>query len=408
MRKLYLIPTTAVAISLKDVVKVFYMSIVKNNSNEEFKILLNKVIGYKYSELFPSGTVAMKELLTELSKSSIKKEVIIPAYSCPSIYYAVVAAELIPVLVDIEYETLSINPRILKPEINDNTLAIIVPHMFGKNAKLKQIKEISKDNNIILIEDMAQSLDNYSHNKNENACLGDYCVLSFARAKNISTIAGGAILSNNQETMLRINNIVDKYPIKSLNSKILLFLTMIGYAIVVHPYIYYWVEKFTRGDSKKNEDPFKLIKIKKRLIEKYKYTKIQSSLGIVLLSKISLINGIRIKNGQLLYNKINKFKNINVLANTSNLYLRFVILSKSKVIKDLIIKQLYSAGIRASTADFPVFTRLNPPAKNVSNLFPIACLVEKEILTLPTHSFVKESQLLEMSDIIERGNHNQA
>ena len=71
-----------------------------------------------------------------------------------------------PVLVDVNEEDLNINIKKIKSKITKKTKAIIPVHIYGNPCDMKSINKLSKNNNLLIIEDCAQSHFTKFHSKN--------------------------------------------------------------------------------------------------------------------------------------------------------------------------------------------------------------------------------------------------
>lgn len=111
-----------------------------------------------------------------------------------------------PVFIDSEASTWNMCPNALEEAIIDqkkkgkHPKAIIVVHLYGMPAKMKEIMTIAQRYKIPVIEDAAEALGSYIDGK---ACgsFGDFGILSFNGNKIITTSGGGALLSNNLEAL---------------------------------------------------------------------------------------------------------------------------------------------------------------------------------------------------------------
>ena len=83
-------------------------------------------------------------------------------------------------------------------KINKKPKAIILVHLYGMPAKIKEIKEISKKYEIPLIEDAAEALGS-NYDGIPLGTIGDFGILSFNGNKIITTSGGGALISSNFE-----------------------------------------------------------------------------------------------------------------------------------------------------------------------------------------------------------------
>jgi len=138
---------------------------------------------------FNSGRTAFLAILKSLGLEK-NDEVLIQAFTCNAAVNPILWAGLKPVFVDIEKETLNINPSDLEKKISSRSRVIIVQHTFGKPADLDRILEICQKNNLILIEDCAHCLGG-EYNGKKLGTFGKASFFSLGRDKIISSVYGG-------------------------------------------------------------------------------------------------------------------------------------------------------------------------------------------------------------------------
>lgn len=120
-------------------------------------------------------------------------EVIVPANTFIATILAVLQADLVPVLVEPKLETYNINPDLIQNKITPKTKAILAVHLYGQLADVEAINEIATKNNLIVVEDAAQSHGaTLKNNKSKNTQ-----AFSFYPGKNLGALGdGGAIITN--------------------------------------------------------------------------------------------------------------------------------------------------------------------------------------------------------------------
>ncbi|MBI2054962.1 MAG: DegT/DnrJ/EryC1/StrS family aminotransferase [Candidatus Sungbacteria bacterium] len=123
-------------------------------------------------------------------------EVIVPALSFFSTAGAVAWINAKPVFVDIEKESLNIDPTKIEQAITSKTKAIIAVHLNGRMADMERISAIAKKHNLFLIEDAAQAIGSKYKGKSPGY-YSDLACFSFNPTKILSSYGdGGAIATN--------------------------------------------------------------------------------------------------------------------------------------------------------------------------------------------------------------------
>ena len=149
------------------------------------------------------------EMSALLAKVGPGDEVIVPSFTFVSSASAFLLFGATPVFVDVEQNSLNIDPTALEKAITPRTKAICVVHYGGIAADLDKILEIAKENNLAVIEDNAHGL--FSTYKGKP--LGSFGILatqSFHETKNITCGEGGALLINDESLMERAEILREK------------------------------------------------------------------------------------------------------------------------------------------------------------------------------------------------------
>lgn len=142
----------------------------------------------EYAVAVSSGTAALHlaVLALELQPGD---EILVPAYTFPATANVVALAGLKPVLVDVDPETMNIDPA--RVEVGPRTKAILPVHLFGRPARMEDLPDLP------LIEDAAGAL---GARRGDRACgsLGLMACLSFHPRKIVTTGEGGAITTSDE------------------------------------------------------------------------------------------------------------------------------------------------------------------------------------------------------------------
>lgn len=170
---------------------------VSRNKLQEVEEKFAAMHDAKYAISTVNGTMA---ITLALQGAGIEPgdEVIIPSYTFIATATAPLMFGAIPVIVDVEPDTLLIDPEKVEQSITDKTKAIIAVHIAGAPANMTRLKEIAQKHNLRLIEDSAQAVGARWENTGVGA-IGDMGTFSFQSSKNVTAGEGGIILSNDEE-----------------------------------------------------------------------------------------------------------------------------------------------------------------------------------------------------------------
>ncbi|MDF2717765.1 MAG: aminotransferase DegT [Paenibacillus sp.] len=125
-------------------------------------------------------------------------EVIIPAYTFIATASSALLFGAIPVIVDVDPDTLLIDPDKVEAAITPKTKAIVAVHIAGAPADMTRLQAIAKRHNVRLLEDSAQGVGAEWDGRRVGA-IGDLGTFSFQSGKNITAGEGGIILTNDDE-----------------------------------------------------------------------------------------------------------------------------------------------------------------------------------------------------------------
>jgi perosamine synthetase len=155
----------------------------------ELEGLLADACGVEHAVAVSSGTAALHLAVLALGLEP-GDEVIVPAYTFPATANVVALAGLKPVLVDVDAETMNIDPARVEPV--RRTKAIMAVHLFGRPARIEELPPVT------LIEDAAGAL---GARRQGRPCggIGLAGCLSFHPRKIVTTGEGGAVTTNDSQ-----------------------------------------------------------------------------------------------------------------------------------------------------------------------------------------------------------------
>lgn len=169
---------------------------------EKFEEVFKKFIGTDYCVGLNSGLDALILAFRALGISA-GDEVIVPANTYIASVIGITENGATPVFVEPD-EYYNLDASKIEESITKKTKAILVVHLYGQAANMKQIKNIADKHDLYLVEDCAQS-----HGANFDnlmtGCWGDIGCFSFYPTKNLGAFGdGGAIVTNNESLFSEI------------------------------------------------------------------------------------------------------------------------------------------------------------------------------------------------------------
>ncbi|HRE49727.1 MAG TPA: DegT/DnrJ/EryC1/StrS family aminotransferase [Aggregatilineales bacterium] len=175
---------------------------------EAFESAFAAYHGLKHAVGVANGTDAI-ELALRAASIGAGDEVITVAHTAAATITAIERAGAIPVMVDIDPLTYTMNPQAAAAAITPHTRAILPVHIYGHPADLSTLKALTDQHGLLLIEDCAQA-----HAARWNGQLvgtfGALASFSFYPTKNLGALGdGGAILTNDDayaEKLKRLRN----------------------------------------------------------------------------------------------------------------------------------------------------------------------------------------------------------
>ena len=164
---------------------------------KEFEDKFAAHFGYKHAIATSSGTDADICSCTALYDFDAKRgdEIITGALSFVATANSILAAGFIPKFVDIELETLNMDPSKIEAAITDKTKAIMVVHTMGKPCEMDSILKIAKKYNLMIIEDACEA-HGATYKGKVVGTIGDMGTFSFYTAHQIVCGEGGMVVTN--------------------------------------------------------------------------------------------------------------------------------------------------------------------------------------------------------------------
>jgi dTDP-4-amino-4,6-dideoxygalactose transaminase len=188
---------------------------INGPATRQFEEDAAKYLGVKHAIGLNSGTDA---LIIGLRALGIKEgdEVITTPFSFFATAESISIIGATPVFVDIEEDSMNIDCSKIEAAITERTTAILPVHLFGRPANIDAILSITKQYNLKVIEDCAQSFGSSIAGK-QTGSFGDGGAFSFFPSKNLGAMGDGGLFVTNsddaahQALKLRNHGGIDKY-----------------------------------------------------------------------------------------------------------------------------------------------------------------------------------------------------
>ena len=318
---------------------------------EEFENAIKNYVEIDYCIALNSGTSALHALFLAYGFRK-NDEIIVPSFSFISTANAVLFVNSTPVFADIEETNLGINPQSVSKKITSFSKAVIPMDYGGLSCRISEIKEVTQDNGLILIEDAAEALGS-SVNGKKVGSIADAAMFSFCGNKVLTTGEGGAVVTNSKEICEKIKLIRShgrydniSYFNNSFNSQYL----ELGY--------------------------------------NWRMSSITAALGISQINKLDKLVKMRQEIAKYLSNRLSKHKDLKVPYSPSgyeHIYQMYSIRLSNKEIRDSLHSHLLKKRIFSKIYFKPIhlttFYRKNLGTSE--GLLPVTEKVSDQILTIP-------------------------
>lgn len=180
---------------------------------KSFQKELEDYLGVKHVIPCANGTDALQIALMALDLKE-GDEIITSDFTFAATVEIIHLLKLKAVLVDVDYDTFTIDTKKIKAAITDKTKAIIPVHLFGQCANMEEILKIAKEHQLYVVEDNAQAIGaDYTFSDGsvkKSGTMGTLGTTSFFPSKNLGCYGdGGAIFTNDDELAHQIRGIVN-------------------------------------------------------------------------------------------------------------------------------------------------------------------------------------------------------
>lgn len=166
----------------------------------------------EYKGVNPDRVVAVNSCTAALHLSLIAAgigagdEVITTPLTFCATVNAIIHTGAMPVLADVDPQTMNIDPDAVRRVISPRTKAILPVHFAGRPCKMDQLCSIAEEHHLVIIEDCAHAIESRIGNQGCGT-FGDFGCFSFYVTKNLTCGEGGMVIAKDPEACSRIRSL---------------------------------------------------------------------------------------------------------------------------------------------------------------------------------------------------------
>ncbi|MCK4846039.1 MAG: DegT/DnrJ/EryC1/StrS family aminotransferase [Deltaproteobacteria bacterium] len=176
---------------------------------KELETDIAKYTGAKYAIGVGSGTDA---LLLAMKAAGIGPgdEVITTPFTFVATADTILLTGATPVFVDVDPKTFNMDARLVREAVTEKTRAIVPVHLYGQSVDMDEIMNIARENNLAVIEDVAQAIGG-KWNGQGLGSIGTAGCLSFFPSKNLGCFGDGGMIVTNDDKLAEVAGMLRKH-----------------------------------------------------------------------------------------------------------------------------------------------------------------------------------------------------
>ena len=387
------LPPTAVPIAPSDLGRALPPP---PQARARFQTALTEYLGARTCRLAASGRTALYLLLRSLYQTTdhpTRREVLIPAYTCPALAKVVLDLELLPRFVDISPHTLAFEENQLEASIGAQTLAVICVHPFGVPQPIKSTLRLAHRAGAVVIEDAAQAMGARLGGEPVGS-QGDFGLFSLGPGKPLSTGGGGVLCTRHERHVPLLEAAWEDLRSPSATDSVWAQFRLTLFALAFHP-TGWWLA--TRAGLHRVGDHEASWGYSLRGL-----SQAQAAVGMALLVRLDAINQQRRENAHRLIACLQAMEQLYIPTSAvaaDPIYLRLPILVPDEKQRERLFRGLWTAGIGVGRMYRHTLPDLFPQV--AEGTYSGASYVASHLLTLPTHHYLTEADVEQIAHIFQ-------
>jgi dTDP-4-amino-4,6-dideoxygalactose transaminase len=314
-----------------------------------------------------------------------RRQVVLPAYTCPSLVRVIQDLGLRAQLVDLSPTTLQVDPAALAEVLDETTLAVVHVHPFGIPLAVRSTIALAHGVGALVIEDAAQSMGAMLSGRRAGTH-GDFGLFSFGPGKPLST-GGGGLLSVN---LGRHRNLANQawlgLPQPGHGASLVAAARLAAFTAAFHPRGWWLASQLGlhRAGDREESWGYALTALSSG----------QASIALEMLSQLDEINERRRRHARRLGQHLAQLPNDHVPEPDPEgepIYLRLPVVVDSQERREALLARLWAAGVGAGRMYRYPLSQIFPVLAD--RPLPGAEALAGRLLTLPTHHYLGQNDL---------------
>jgi dTDP-4-amino-4,6-dideoxygalactose transaminase len=372
----------------------------------EFEQSFARFIGVKHAIMTPSARYAFY-LILQAYDLGPGDEVVIPGLTYFAIPSIAVTAGVRPVFADVGLTTHVLDPAAFEAAITPKTRAVVPTHLYGTPCDMDAINRIAQAHGIKVIEDCAQST-GARYKGRRVGSLGDAAYYTFGLTKNMTTLTGAMVTTDDDAVAARIRKVIDAGTPAALARSRKEAIVGLAMKIATHPFVYpLTLHPAIVLGNKLGEDPIHerfgepevLYKELPDSFQRNRPRAVQAAVGLQQLARVEQLNGARSRNGRFLDEHLAHVPHLAVPSypeGAEPIYMSFVVHHERR---DDLMAALRKRGVDTTTgymndcSDHPLFPEFRRPCPN-------AATIKRVQLHIPVHPSLDDRDLAHMVEAV--------
>ncbi len=362
--------------------------------------------GARHAVMVPSARYGLY-LLLEGWGIGAGDEVIIPALTYFAIPALTKCTGATPVFADVGATTHVLDPEAFRAAITPRTKAVIPTHLFGTPCDMDVIRAIAAEHDVKVIEDSAQST-GARYKGTRVGHLGDAAYYTFGLTKNITTLSGAMITTDDDALAAHVRGRIDQATPRALGKAVKEALTGTAMMLATHPWVYWWsLHPVILAGNALGKDPIhdtfgEPERTYDQVPASYQQARpraVQAAVGRNQLERIDELNGSRARNGRFLDEHLQNIPGLTCPSypeGAEPIYMSFVVHHADR--------EGLMKGLRRRGVDTTIGYMANCAA---SELFPDEAAdcphaehAFQDLLHIPVHPNLRQGELTQMAEAI--------